>query len=235
MFEFISTIFTLPTAFYTVLFGVVICYWLLSALGLVGGEMIDGWVGGDLHGHGDGLGAHSHGHVLSDHTLADGAHHQHQSVFDPLMRLGLGGIPITVVLSALIGVSWALTYLADVYLLNLLPTATLRIVGGAVTIVVAFALAIPVAAFALRPVRKLLQKMQPGPPRPILGQTAVIRTPVNRITGTASVEDGGAGLILQIREDDPERFKRGDRVVLIEYLEDQNAYRVVSEDEFRGA
>lgn len=228
MLEFFSTIFTLPTAFYTVLFGVVICYWLLSALGLVGGEMIDGWIGGDLHGHG-------HGHGLGDHTLADGAHQHHEGVFDPLMRLGLGGIPITVVLSTLVGVSWGLTYLADVYLLDLLPTAPLRIVGGAVVIIVAFALAIPVAAFVLRPVRKLLRKMQPGPPRPILGQTAVIRSPVNRVTGTASVEDGGAGLILQIREDDPDRFKRGDRVVLIEYIEDQNAYRVVSEDEFRGA
>ncbi|MGH8083407.1 MAG: hypothetical protein ACREP7_22710 [Lysobacter sp.] len=230
MIEFFSTIFTLPTAFYTVLLGVVICYWLLSALGLVGGEMIDGWIGGDVHGHGHGLG---------DHTLTDGAHHHaqgshQQGVFDPLMRLGLGGIPITVVLSALIGVSWALTYLADVYLLSLLPTAVLRMVGGAATIIVAFALAIPVSAFALRPVRELLRKMQPGPPRPILGQMAVIRTPVSRITGTASVEDGGAGLILQIREDNPERFKRGDRVVLIEYLEDQNAYRAVSEDEFRG-
>lgn len=225
MMEFLSTVFTLPTAFYTVLLGVVICYWLLSALGLVGGEMIDGWIGGDLHGHGHGIG---------DHTLADGAHH-HNGVFDPLMRLGLGGIPVTVVLSALIAVSWALTYLADVHLLSLLPTNTLRIVGGAATIVVAFAAAIPISAFALRPVRSLLRRMQPGPPRPILGQTAVIRSPVNRVTGTASVEDGGAGLILQIRADEPDRYKRGDRVVLIEYLEDQNAYRVVSEDEFRGA
>ncbi|MGE8311194.1 MAG: hypothetical protein ACN6QR_16800, partial [Pseudomonas protegens] len=29
-------------------------------------------------------------------------------------------------------------------------------------------------------------------------------------------------------------FKRGDRVVLLEYLEAQHAYRVITEDEFRG-
>ncbi|WP_363799443.1 hypothetical protein ABU614_04555 [Lysobacter firmicutimachus] len=225
--EFLTTVFSLPTAFYTVLLGVVIGYWLLSALGLVGGEMIDGWIGGDGHGHG--------GHGLGDHTLADGAHHHQQGLFDPLMRLGLGGIPVTVVLSVLIGVSWALTYLADVYLLRHLPGVALQIAGGAAAIVIAFAVAIPVSALALRPLRRLLRKMQPGPPRPILGQVAVVRSPVNAVTGTASMEDGGAGLILQIRDDDPVRFQRGDRVVLIEYLEDRNAYRVVSEDEFRGS
>ncbi|MBX9401323.1 hypothetical protein K4L06_08345 [Lysobacter sp. BMK333-48F3] len=225
--EFLTTIFSLPTAFYTVLLGVVIGYWLLSALGLVGGEMIDGWIGGDGHGHG--------GPGLGDHTLADGAHHHQQGLFDPLMRLGLGGIPVTVVLSVLIGVSWALTYLADVYLLRHLPGVVAQIVGGVAAILVAFALAIPVSALALRPLRRLLRKMQPGPARPILGQVAVVRSPVNAVTGTASMEDGGAGLILQIRDDDPARFQRGDRVVLIEYLEGQNAYRVVSEDEFRGA
>ncbi|ROU08860.1 hypothetical protein [Lysobacter enzymogenes] len=224
--EFFSTILTLPTAFYTVLLGVVVGYWLLSALGLAGGEMIDGWIGGDGHGHG--------AHGFGDHTLVDGAHHPQHGVFDPLMRLGLGGIPITVVLTVIVLVGWVLTYYADVYLLRLVPGTPLRIAAGAAIIFVNFCISLPLAALALRPLRKLLRKMQPGPPRPILGQVATIRSPVNRVTGTASVEDGGAGLILQIRDEDPQRFKRGDRIVLIEYLEDQNAYRAVSEDEFRG-
>ena len=68
--DFFSTILTLPTAFYTVLLGVVVGYWLLSAVGLAGGEMIDGWIGGDGHGHG--------AHGLGDHTLVDGAQHPQQ-------------------------------------------------------------------------------------------------------------------------------------------------------------
>ena len=154
--------------------------------------------------------------------------------FGRIVRLGLGGIPITVVVSVIVLVGWILTYYADIYLLSLVPGTPLRIAAGALIIFVNFCLSLPVAALALRPLRKLLRKMQPGPARPILGQVATIRSPVNRGTGTASVEDGGAGLILQIRDEDPQRFKRGDRVVLIEYLEDQNAYRAVSEDEFRG-
>jgi hypothetical protein len=39
-------------------------------------------------------------------------------------------------------------------------------------------------------------------------------------------------LILQVRADVSGRFVRGDRVVLIEYLEEHNAYRVISGGEF---
>ena len=48
------------------------------------------------------------------------------------------------------------------------------------------------------------------------------------------LEDGGAGLILKVRADEALGLKRGDRVVLLEYLEAQHAYRVITEDEFRG-
>jgi hypothetical protein len=251
MIEFLQIVFAFPTAFYTVLLGVVIGYWLLSALGLVGMDAADGLFGGGHghghfggdghglgHGHGHGLG-HGHGHALGDvahgHGHGDAAPPHHQSVFDPLMRLGLGGIPVTVVLSTLIASGWALSFFADLLLLRLLPAGPLRTVASVGVIIVAFIVSIPVAALALRPVRRLLRKMQPEPPRPLLGQTATVRSPVNRATGTAALEDGGAGLILQIRDDKGPGYQRGDRVVLIEYIAEQNAYRVVSEDEFRGA
>ncbi|HLM47211.1 MAG TPA: hypothetical protein VK458_25310, partial [Myxococcaceae bacterium] len=48
-----------------------------------------------------------------------------------------------------------------------------------------------------------------------------------------SFDDGGAGLVLQVRGEGP--LQRGDRIVLIEYLEGQNAYRVVSEQQFLSA
>ncbi|MGC3048282.1 hypothetical protein ACPTGU_30655, partial [Pseudomonas aeruginosa] len=45
--------------------------------------------------------------------------------------------------------------------------------------------------------------------------------------GVALLEDGGAGLILKGRAEEIEGFKRGDPVVLLEYLEAEHAYRVV--------
>ncbi|MNQ46815.1 hypothetical protein D3C85_606410 [compost metagenome] len=52
--------------------------------------------------------------------------------------------------------------------------------------------------------------------------------------GEADLDDQGAGLILRVRADAAQGFKRGDRVVLLQYLEAEHAYRVVSEDEFKG-
>ncbi|QWF17513.1 hypothetical protein [Lysobacter capsici] len=53
-------------------------------------------------------------------------------MFDPLMRLGLGGIPVTVVLSTLIASGWALSFFADLLLLRLLPEGPLRTVASVV-------------------------------------------------------------------------------------------------------
>ena len=69
----------------------------------------------------------------------------------------------------------------------------------------------------------------------VLGQVAVVRS--GRVTashGEAVLEDGGAGLILRVRADEALGFKRGDRVVLLEYLAAEHAYRIITEEEFRG-
>lgn len=79
----------------------------------------------------------------------------------------------------------------------------------------------------------MLHRYEPVTQRPLLGRYAEVRSPeITQSHGTAWVDDGGAGLILQVRADVSGRFVRGDRVVLIEYLEEQNAYRVISGGEF---
>lgn len=94
-------------------------------------------------------------------------------------------------------------------------------------------LSIPVGRMVLAPVRRLLRRYEPVTQRPLLGRYAEVRSPeITQTHGTAWVDDGGAGLILQVRCDVPGRFVRGDRVVLIEYLDEQNAYRVTSPAEF---
>ena len=67
----------------------------------------------------------------------------------------------------------------------------------------------------------------------LLGQTAIVRTlRVDEGFGEVNLEDGGAGLILKVRSLNGESFKKGDRVVLLEYMVEQHTYRVISEKEF---
>lgn len=131
--------------------------------------------------------------------------------------------------------AWLLSYFVEYWLLRYLTFQWLHILLGVGVVLGAFVVAVLLTGIVLRPIRGFMFKLKPPAAKVILGRSAVIRSPtVTPVLGSASVEDGGAGLILQVRDDMADRFKRGDRVVLIEYLAEQNAYRVIGEDEFKG-
>jgi len=56
---------------------------------------------------------------------------------------------------------------------------------------------------------------------------------VNEKFGQAMVDDGGAGLILDVRCDTPNTLTKGDEVALITYIMGADAYQVMAEEEFR--
>ena len=67
----------------------------------------------------------------------------------------------------------------------------------------------------------------------ILGQVVIVRSGlVDKKRGEAELNDGGAGLILNIRATGDDTFSKGDEVVVVEYIEETNLYRVVSKAEF---
>ena len=215
MFTFLEIALSFPTVIFGVLLAVAVLYWLLAATGLVELDALDGWLGAD---GGDDFSGEPGG------------------ITGPLMRFGLGGVPLTLVFTVLILLAWLVSYFADYLLLRHLPFAPVRWGLGLLVLAGAFVAAVPLTAIVLRPVRRFFAKLKPAPTRSLLGMPAVVRSPELTATqGTVVVEDGGAGLILQARDDVPGRLRRGDRVVLIEYLADRNAYRVVSESEFGGA
>jgi hypothetical protein len=208
--DFLQTALTLPTLLYSIALAVCVLYWLLAATGLVDADGPEGLFGGDAEGDGDASG-----------------------VAAMLAKLGLAGVPVMIVLTVLALVGWLGTYFVQLLMLQHLPPM-LRVVAG---LAIALLMLVP-GAFAtsllLRPLSRLLLRLRPPAEPSILGRTAIVSTPsVAGDYGQATMDDGGAGLILQIRHSDPDRFKRGDRVVLIEYLQQQHAYRVISEEQFQ--
>jgi hypothetical protein len=201
--DFLQTALTFPTVIYSVLLCVCALYWVLAATGVAGDAL--GGDGGDV---GDTGGAAA-----------------------MLNTLGLSGVPVMVVATVLSFTGWVATYYLHLLVLRHLPDGV-RVLAG---IGVMLAVLVPAAAatsLVLRPVRRALTRLRPGEP-PLLGRSAVVITPImTGEYGQASVDDGGAGLVLQVRHEDPTPLQRGDRIVLIEYLEGQNAYRVVPEQQF---
>jgi len=84
----------------------------------------------------------------------------------------------------------------------------------------------------LRPIRRLLLRLRPVEQASLLGRVGVVASPqVSAGSGHATVDDGGAGLILQVRTSDDAILARGERVVLLDYVAEHNHYLVVRADD----
>ncbi|MFC0679760.1 hypothetical protein ACFFGH_18120 [Lysobacter korlensis] len=206
--DFFQTALAFPTLLYSVALAVCTIYWVLTATGLVELEGLDGLMAVD----GDASAVHSGAGMMA--------------------KFGLGGVPLVLVLTVVSFFGWLTTYYVQLLVLQHLPEL-IRVVAGLLVAVLALVPAVIASAIALKPVRILLDRLRPEPLPPVLGRTGVVSTAnVSNDFGMVTVDDGGAGLVLQVRDDGTEQFRRGDRVVLVEYLEGQNAYRVMAESKF---
>ena len=153
-----------------------------------------------------------------------------------MLRFGLVGVPVTISLSVLVLLGWLLSYYIVHFFFSLIPFDILRFVVGIPVLIGTLYLAARMTSVIIRPLRPLFQKATQETVKQVLGQTAIVRTTrVDNDFGEASLDDGGAGLILKIRTTGDDKFKKGDRVVIYEKLSAENIYRVISEEEFVGS
>ncbi|HST45442.1 MAG TPA: hypothetical protein VLK29_09500 [Luteimonas sp.] len=210
MTDFLRTALAFPTLPYSVLLAVCVAYWTLAATGLFGADGADTLLAGD----GDADGASGAAALLS--------------------RMGLSGVPLMVILTVLAFIGWLGTYFVHLLVLSHVP-AGVRVVAGAA---IALAMLVPglfATSLLLRPMARLLLRLRPPTEASLLGQVAVVTSPsVDAGYGLARFDDGGAGLVLQVRHAGEARIARGDRVALIEYLDAQHAYRVIPERQFQS-
>lgn len=213
---FLKVVTSFPTVVYSVLLLVMLIHWLMTMLGVLEIDAIDGLLPDEIGLDG-----------------GDGAHHG--GLGGLLLKFGLHGIPVMVVFTIIAIVGWSFCFFVELHVLGTMPDGIATTLLGVATMVGGLLLSIPVARIVLAPVRRLMRRYEPVTQRPLLGRYAEVRSPeITQTHGTAWVDDGGAGLILQVRADVPGRFVRGDRVVLIEYLDAHNAYRVTSTEEFES-
>ncbi len=100
-------------------------------------------------------------------------------------------------------------------------------------LILAFWFAVLLTVMVVKLLSPFFKKIEHQTFKNILGQSAVVRTSkVTTSFGEAFLEDGGAGLILKVRSSEDQTFSKGDKVVLLEYLENENVYRVISEQDF---
>lgn len=212
---FHQTVTSFPTVIYSALLLVCMLYWVVAVLGLVDLDILDMDYDGDI-------------------DAVDSVEAQN-GIAGLLLKFGLSGVPLTVIISLVSLFGWLLCYYASYFASQYIPTTLLNIVASVLIFFIASYIAILMTAQVIKPIRKLFAKLDIDETKHILGQTVVVRSSVvNQDRGEAFMNDGGAGILLNIRSSVGDEFKKGDEVVVIEQLNDSNLYRVIAKSEFSG-
>jgi len=211
---FHQTVTSFPTVIYTVLLIICVIYWVVAVLGLVDLDVLDVDLDGDI-------------------DAADSASVQ-EGIAGLLHKLGLNGVPLTIILTIVSMIGWLLCYYVTYFGAKFLPDLSLiRFVVGLVTLIAVTYITILITAQVIKPLRNMFHKLDYDETKHILGQVVVVRSSiVDQAHGEAELNDGGAGILLNIRATGNDSFKKGDEVVVVEYIETTNLYRVVAKSEF---
>jgi hypothetical protein len=210
---FYQNISSFPTAIFTFILAICVLYWLLAVLGVVDIDVLD--IDADID--------------LGNEAATPNA------MAGVMLKFGLNGVPVTIIISFLSLFGWLASYYSVHYLSPLIPAGEglLYTLFRWVILILAFWFAVLLTAMVVKLLSPFFKKIEQQTFKNILGQSAVVRTSkVTTSFGEAFLDDGGAGLILKVRSSEDQTFSKGDKVVLLEYLEKENFYHVISEQDF---
>ena len=208
-----ANITTFPVVVFTFLMVIVFFYWLIALLGVIDIDMFD--VDIDIETDFE--------TEVSINPDAQGL----SGLAGFMLNWGLTGVPITVVISLLIITSWLISYLATSLILVHIPFDIIRYAIGAALIFICFAISIPITAWTIKPLKGLFIAHTAVKKNELIGQECEVKTgKVTEDFGQAILEDGEAGMILDIRSPSEKNIKKGDKVLLIEYIKKDDCYNV---------
>ncbi|TCI02059.1 hypothetical protein EZV61_15930 [Corallincola luteus] len=205
---FLATLLQFPTVIYTVLLGVMLCFWIIASIGMLDLDVLDIDIDIDVNSVGGAAGM--------------------------LLKLGLVGVPLTISLTLFALFGWTICFFSMHWLINPLFSfsGVLQWVLGTGVALAAFVLSIPLTSIFIKPFKPLFRSTNATSVNDLVGSKVVIRTSkVTPTFGEATLEDGGAGMVLRVRADETQNLTRGDIVVILEYLPETHAYRVMTEAE----
>ena len=150
-------------------------------------------------------------------------------------QLGLASVPVSLTVSLISLIGWLVSYFVQFFLVRKLSVGFFYYPLGFVSGVLSLLVALVTTVSIIRLFKPLIQKIKGPPPTPICGRVAIVRSKtVTRERGTAFLNDGGAGLLLQVRSLDATELHRNEAVVLLQYLPDEHVYLVIAEPDFKG-
>ena len=207
-FAFITKISLYPTIVFTGLVMFVTLYWVVSLLGMADMDSVDVGESGSYAAVSD----------LSSTGFFTGL----------MLKFGLYGVPLVIILSLVSLIGWLLSYLYTSFLHQNFDSGVLYYVFGTGALIFVLVVSMWLTGMIISPIRKNIARIPKRNSANNVGKIAIVRTlSVTDKHGEAELNDGGAGLILKVRSDNSTSLlKKGDRVMLVAYLEEKNTYQV---------
>ena len=255
MAEFLANILAFPALPLTVAMGVVLLYWIFVIVGAVGLDALDAGgdavaggvkgageaVSGALKGMGEtvgglkGVGEAASGALKGAGEAAAHAGEQAASAAKAagsaakgavegggvFALLGLGNVPITISVSAVVFFAWVITVFSARPLegAGLLPRIGVLLASLLVSL---FA-----SSLALRPLRPIFTTARPASREDVVGKLCTVTSgKVEANFGTATIDDGAAGLNVHVVCNKQNGLKKGDRALLVAFDAEREVYEL---------
>jgi hypothetical protein len=245
MHEVLVLALSFPSVVFTVLLGVVLIYWTFVMVGVIHiGEGSEGALEGHIDGATKGLmegavdhlgGGHAdvgggHGDIGDagggDGDVGDGDDSGQGALAAIMSALHLRSAPATVIFSLIITFAW----LVSVVTMQVVTRAAPGWAGPLLSLGVllgSLMIALPLTSFAARPLAKVFAPKHAPVKSDFIGRTCTVRTgSVSAKFGEATVQDGGAGLVLRVRVEDGKVLGRGEQALIVDYDPERETYLV---------
>lgn len=143
---------------------------------------------------------------------------------------GIIGMPSGILLSIVIFFFWLICVPLTHFLVLAAPLFYWQIGSGIVVLGLSFWLSLYPSLWLISPMQRFFQNHEKFTHRrDLLGQTCRITTSrVDEDFGQAEYDDGGAGLLIDVRADMPNPLRRHDTALILEYKPDNQTYIVAA-------
>jgi len=220
---FYQNIGSFPTLIFSFMLGACLIYWLFAVVGVVDLSFLDitpEITNADL----------SVGPVTSGDAGSGAVTTVMSGLF---VRFGLFGVPTIIILSFISLFGWFISFVIVHLFFDPLWDSILRYPIGLVVVLFSAYCSAWITAYAIRPIRKIFKRSLGTSSEQLIGKVVFVRTSrVDDSFGEATLDDGGAGLILQVRSADQHTLSQGEPAVILEYEPEHHCYRIISEARF---
>ncbi len=213
---FTDIISSYPTNIFTIVLGIMLIFWILAILGMLDIDIFSSDASDDAFDTDVDTDGEIPGFVGLLHTL------------------GLTGVPLTLVISIIALIGFTLAYFTSRWVLIPLGSDLIRYLAGSGILVISIALAIPVTAQLIKPMKPLFVKHYAPSKKDYVGHVCVVTSStVTSDFGIGLVETSGAPIQIDIRTQAGEAYSKGSSLRIADYDPASDIFEVISEEQFQ--